>query len=138
MEYQYLTESDLIYINKSVLEFTGEKQDILQYPEGLSIIVEQPQMVLFGHELYPNLWLKVAFILQKITKKHIFTDGNKRTAYVTAKLFLRLNGYHLKVTKKQGIALMLNVTTNDDTQDEMKKVAAFLEKHSVKEEEACN
>ena len=49
-----------------------------------------------------------------------------------------LNGYHLKVTKKQGIALMLNVTTNDDTQDEMKKVAAFLEKHSVKEEEACN
>lgn len=103
-----------------------------QYPEGLSVIVEQPQMVLFNHELYPNLWLKAAFILQKITKKHIFTDSNKRTAYVATKLFLRLNGYHLNVTKQQGIKLLLNVTTSDDTQNEMEKVATFLENRSIK------
>ena len=138
MKYQYLTASDLIYVNKVVLEFTGEKQDTLQYPEGLSVIIEQPQMVLFGHELYPNLWLKAAFILQKITKKHIFTDGNKRTAYVATKLFLKLNGYHLRVTKEQGIALLLGVTTSNDSQVEMEKVAAFLRGHSEKENKARN
>lgn len=110
MEYRYLSASDLIYVNKRVLEFTGEKQEVIQYPEGLSVIIEQPQMVLFGHELYPSLWLKAAFVLQKSTKKHIFTDGNKRTAYVVTKLFLKLNGYSLKVSKSQGIALMLSVT----------------------------
>lgn len=128
-----MTASDLIYINKTVLEFTGEKQEIMQYPEGLSIITEQPQMILFDHELYPNLWLKAAFILQKITKKHIFTDGNKRTAYVATKLFLKMNGYHLHVTKSQGIALLLTVATSEDSSEVMQKVAAFLKQNSIKD-----
>lgn len=34
MEYRYLSSSDLIYVNKRVLEFTGEKQEVIQYPEG--------------------------------------------------------------------------------------------------------
>lgn len=132
MEYRYLSASDLIYVNKRVLEFTGEKQEVIQYPEGLSVIIEQPQMVLFGHELYPSLWLKAAFVLQKSTKKHIFTDGNKRTAYVVTKLFLKLNGYSLKVSKSQGIALMLSVTTSTDSSEIMQKVATFLRQNSVR------
>ena len=132
MEYRYLSASDLIYVNKRVLEFTGEKQEVIQYPEGLSVIIEQPQMVLFGHELYPSLWLKAAFVLQKSTKKHIFTDGNKRTAYVVTKLFLKLNGYSLKVSKFQGIALMLSVTTSTDSSEIMQKVATFLQQNSVR------
>lgn len=132
MEYRYLSASDLIYVNKRVLEFTGEKQEVIQYPEGLSVIIEQPQMVLFGHELYPSLWLKAAFVLKKSTKKHIFTDGNKRTAYVVTKLFLKLNGYSLKVSKSQGIALMLSVTTSTDSSEIMQKVATFLQQNSVR------
>ena len=132
MEYRYLSASDLIYVNKRVLEFTGEKQEVIQYPEGLSVIIEQPQMVLFGHELYPSLWLKAAFVLQKSTKKHIFTDGNKRTAYVVTKLFLKLNGYSLKVSKSQGIALMLSVTTSTDSSEIMQRVATFLQQNSVR------
>lgn len=132
MEYRYLSASNLIYVNKRVLEFTGEKQEVIQYPEGLSVIIEQPQMVLFGHELYPSLWLKAAFVLQKSTKKHIFTDGNKRTAYVVTKLFLKLNGYSLKVSKSQGIALMLSVTTSTDSSEIMQKVATFLQQNSVR------
>ncbi len=31
-----------------------------------------------------------------IAKAHAFTDGNKRTAFVVAATFLRLNGYHLR------------------------------------------
>lgn len=132
MKYKYLTESDLIYINKAVLEYTGESQDVLQYPQGLSIVSEQPKMILFGHELYPNLWLKAAFILQKITKKHIFTDGNKRTAFVATKIFLKKNNYHLRLSKEAAIALMLDVTTKDDSQEEMEKVADILKNNCQK------
>lgn len=132
MGFKYLTESELIYINKIVLEFTDEKQDVIQYPEGLSIIIQQPRQILFGHELYPNIWLKAAFILQKITKKHIFTDGNKRTAYVATKLFLKKNGYQLSLNKSEGIALMLGVITAADSEDEMIQVAAILKKNSSK------
>lgn len=130
---KYLKNSDLIYINRKVLEFTGEKGSSILYPEVLSIISDEPKQVLFGHELYPNIWLKAAFILQKTTKKHIFADGNKRTAFVAAKLFLMKNGYHLRLTVKQGIALMLSATINDDSQEEMLKIAKILENHSKKE-----
>ena len=132
MKYKYLTASDLIYINKAVLEYTDQMQDAIQYPQGLSIVSEQPKMVLFGHELYPNIWLKAAFILQKITKKHIFTDGNKRTAYVATKIFLRKNNFKLCLPKEGGIALMLEVTTNDDSQKEMEKLASILKNNCQK------
>ena len=78
----YLSAEEIVAVNKRVLERMGQKATDLQYPQGLSVVVEQPQMVVFGTELYPTIWLKAAYIMQKITKKHIFEDGNKRTAYI--------------------------------------------------------
>lgn len=57
---------------------------------------------------------------------------NKRTAYVATKLFLKKNGYHLNMTKEKGVVLMLDVTTQDDSEEEMIKVAKVLKKYSIK------
>lgn len=38
----------------------------------LDMVVEAPKQIIFGHELYPIIWLKAAFILQKITKNTSF------------------------------------------------------------------
>lgn len=51
---------------------------------------------------------------------------------MVTKLFLKLNGYSLKVSKSQGIALMLSVTTSADSEEIMQKVAIFLQKNSVR------
>lgn len=122
----YLTSEELIAINKKALEKTGQKFMGIQYPEGLSIIVEQPQMVIFGHELYPTIWLKAAYIVQKITKKHIFYDGNKRTSYLSLLVFLYKNNYKLLLSADEGEALIMHLTIADDTEDEMIKIANFL------------
>lgn len=127
---KYLTEKEILTISEQVIKRAGEGSNGLQYQEGLSLITEQPQMIIFGKELYPTIWLKAAYIMQKITKKHIFADGNKRTAYIATKLFLMKNDYHLMVTKNEGIALMLGITTQDDTEKVMLKVAEFLKEHS--------
>ena len=37
------------------------------------------------------------------------------------------NDYHLKVTKDEGIALMLGITTQDDTEEIMLKVYSLLD-----------
>lgn len=60
---RYLTPNELIKANKIALE--GENQQFagIQYEEGLSLISEQPQLNVFGHELYPTIWLKAAFIM---------------------------------------------------------------------------
>lgn len=130
---EYLTESEILAIHKQVIKRAGEGASGIQYTAGLSLVIEQPQMIVFGKELYPTIWIKAAYIMQKITKKHIFADGNKRTAYIATKLFLMKNGYHFVVTKEEGIALMLGITTQNDTDKVMLKVANFLQAHSEEE-----
>lgn len=128
----YLTQADIIAVNKCVLDGVGQSYQGIQYPEGLSLVVEQPQMVVFGHTLYPTIWLKAAYIMQKITKKHIFTDGNKRTAFLTTLLFLKKNGYKTRFTTDEGEALVMQITLADDTEDEMLKLANIIKQHSIK------
>ncbi|MDB6223578.1 type II toxin-antitoxin system death-on-curing family toxin [Lactobacillus amylovorus] len=109
----YLNKLTLIAINKNVIQRAKKGSAGVQYPEGLDVVVEQPKQVLFGHELYPNIWLKAAFILQKITKKHIFIDGNKRTALVATAFFLKKNGYYLDFNNDEGFKFILAVTIRE-------------------------
>lgn len=41
-----------------------------------------------------------------IAKAHGFVDGNKRTAFVTALTFLRLNGYGFRPDPAEGVRMM--------------------------------
>ena len=41
-----------------------------------------------------------------IAKAHAFVDGNKRTAFVTAVTYLRLNGYAFRPDTIQGVQVM--------------------------------
>ena len=88
---EYLTEDEIIEINRRVIALAGEGLTGVLDSNGLNSIIEAPKQVFFGHEAYPTIWLKAAYYLQKITKKHIFADGNKRTALEAAKVFLMLN-----------------------------------------------
>ncbi|MBB1095519.1 type II toxin-antitoxin system death-on-curing family toxin [Limosilactobacillus agrestis] len=128
----YLTKEEIVMVNHQVLIRTGQKYMGIQYPEGLSVIVEQPQMKVFNNELYPSIWLKAAYIVQKITKKHIFIDGNKRTAYLCLLLFLKKNSWELHLSADEGEAFIVQITLADDSEEEMIAIAYFLEKHCVK------
>ena len=44
-----------------------------------------------------------------ITRNHGFADGNKRTALVTADLFLMLNGYELVSSPAENVLMVLSV-----------------------------
>lgn len=129
---KYLTKSDIVHINQRIVQLSSFDNFGVQYPEGLEIVVEQPKQILFGHELYPTVWLKAAFILQKITKKHIFNDGNKRTALLATAFFLKLNGYDLTLPRKESLDFVLTVTTRPDDELTMQFAADWLQIHSQK------
>jgi death-on-curing protein len=46
---------------------------------------------------YDTLSLQAAALLQSLIQNHSFIDGNKRVAFATTAIFLRMNGYRLKV-----------------------------------------
>jgi len=45
----------------------------------------------FGHDPYPSLFEKAAYLLCFIIERHPFVDGNKRTAIAIAAYFLERN-----------------------------------------------
>jgi death-on-curing protein len=49
----------------------------------------------------PDLFTLAAAYAYGIATNHPFVDGNKRTAYVTALTFLRLNGYRVEASQTE-------------------------------------
>jgi len=54
-----------------------------------------------------------------IARNHAFVDGNKRTAWVLARLFLVLNGAELRFSPADAIAVMLALAAGELSEDEM-------------------
>lgn len=63
-----------------------------------------------------------------IARNHAFIDGNKRTAFVTVELFLRLNGWQLTASDAECVLTMLAVATGDITESEF---ADWLRAHAA-------
>jgi death-on-curing protein len=54
-----------------------------------------------------------------VARNHPFVDGNKRTAWVLARLFLALNGHALRFTAADAIKTMLALAAGELTEEEM-------------------
>lgn len=52
-----------------------------------------------------------------VARNHPFADGNKRTAWVMARLFLRLNSVALAFDKADAIRMMLNLAAGQMTEE---------------------
>ncbi len=63
-----------------------------------------------------------------LSRNHAFIDGNKRTGYVAAELFLELNGFSLTAEDADAALTMLAVSAGDITEPEF---AAWLRIHLV-------
>ncbi|WP_432067842.1 type II toxin-antitoxin system death-on-curing family toxin [Streptomyces sp. C10-9-1] len=54
--------------------------------------IERPRTHVFAVELYPALHEKAAALLHSVARNHALIDGNKRTAWLAMRVFLRFNG----------------------------------------------
>ena len=61
----------------------------------LGSAVARPQTAAFGDDAYPDLWTKAAALLQSIVTNHALVDGNKRLGWLSAAVFLELNGIEI-------------------------------------------
>jgi len=51
---------------------------------------------------YDTLSMQAAALLQSLCQNHCFVDGNKRVAFASTAIFLRMNGYRLSVKPDDG------------------------------------
>ena len=65
-----------------------------------------------AHDGEPRLEELAAAYAYGIAKAHAFVDGNKRTAFVTAATFLRLNGFGLRPDPIEGVRAMEDLASD--------------------------
>ena len=76
---------------------------------------------------YKSLSLQAAALLQSLTQNHAFVDGNKRVAFASTAIFLRMNGYRLKVDADNGESFLISRVIKNKA--EISEIADWLEKH---------
>lgn len=76
---------------------------------------------------YKSLSLQAAALLQSLTQNHAFLDGNKRVAFASTAIFLRMNGYRLKVDAANGESFLISRVIKNRA--EINEIADWLEKH---------
>ncbi|MCV79560.1 type II toxin-antitoxin system death-on-curing family toxin [Listeria monocytogenes] len=66
----------------------------------LHLIFQSLDQEVFGVELHPTIFDKASYLWYSLANYHCFYNGNKRTALVTTYLYLRLNGFNLKIDSR--------------------------------------
>lgn len=128
MNWQPVDINEVYFIHQGMIKKAGTNASIRDFAL-LHSAVERPKATFDGKDLYPTLFLKAASLLQSLCLNHPFTDGNKRTAWLSAKRFLHLNGYHLKALKMEAADFMVYV---DNEKPEIRTIARWLKLHSIK------
>lgn len=115
-------------INVNVIKNYSPKEQIgIREPNSLNMTIESPKQEVYGRELYPTLELKAANLYRNIIIKHIFFNGNKRTAANALYVFLRLNGVALTVGQDEFTEYTVRVATD---KNEEKEIAEWLALHT--------
>lgn len=71
----------------------------------------RPQQLFAYGDPPPDAYDLAAAYGAGIARNHGFNDANKRTGWITARLFLLDNGYFLEYDKFEALEVMVNVTT---------------------------
>ncbi|WFR63175.1 type II toxin-antitoxin system death-on-curing family toxin [Paenibacillus amylolyticus] len=93
----------------------------------LDFAINRPLQSLFGEDACPSIFDKATALLESLVKNHCFYNGNKRTAYLVTKSFLRMNGYHLQMERKYAVEFMVKIAEGEYT---FEKIVPLLEEHS--------
>ncbi|MEU8761234.1 type II toxin-antitoxin system death-on-curing family toxin [Streptomyces sp. NPDC048659] len=82
----------------------------LRAPGLLESAVHRPRARMFGESAYREVYEQAAALLHGIAANHPFVDGNKRAAWLSAAVFLGVNGIDLDdVDLDRAYALVIDV-----------------------------
>jgi death-on-curing protein len=125
----YLSAQQVLFLHARLITETGGSHGVRDIGL-LESAVARPQATFGGEDLYPNVFLKAAALMQSLIGNHPFVDSNKRTGIAAAGLFLRRNGWPLVADNIEVESFTLRVT---GVQLEAAEIAAWLKEHSRRE-----
>jgi death-on-curing protein len=76
---------------------------------------------------YGSLSEQAAALLQSFAMNHAFVDGNKRVAWASSMIFLRMNGYRVRVRAEDAERFLIDEVIV--ARAEIAAIAGWLERH---------
>ena len=125
---KYLKPEEVLVIHSEIIDETGGLHGLRDLTL-FSSIIERPKSRFSNKELYRGIFQKAAAYMEAFVQYHVFLDGNKRTAAVSAARFLFLNKYDFVATNKELEGFVLRVATD---KVKLPQIAAWLKKNSKK------
>ena len=95
-------------------------------------VLERIENPLFGEDQYPTIFEKAALLLWYINTGHVFFDGNKRTAFVVAATFLKINGYNLVTSQDTVKEISLKVATYQQVNYSFEELVQWITENTTK------
>lgn len=92
MKIYYLDRDDILTVAADAI---GSVPAVREYGL-LDAAIARPQSTVFGLDAYPGVFEKAAALLHSIARNDALVDGNKRTAWAAAWVFLAVNGYPIE------------------------------------------
>lgn len=122
-EWKWIDKAILLAVHDRQIAEHGGGQGIRD--EGLleSAINRPVNLAGYGEPAAADLAAAYAF---GIARNHPFVDGNKRTAWVAARLFLMVNAVEIAFDKAEATVMMQQLAAGDLSEDE---VARWLRDH---------
>jgi death-on-curing protein len=117
----YLTAEEVLAIARHACD---DMQVAVRDAGLLESAVARPSAAMFGEEAYTDLFDKAGALMQSLAVNHPLIDGNKRTAWLSTVVFLRINGVELRPDIDAAETLIISVATGET--DEVKVIAEGL------------
>jgi death-on-curing protein len=115
-----ITSEEVERIHEILIDKFGGKKG-LRDKGLLESSVQRPFQMFNQKELYPEPVDKAAAILESIISNHPFLDGNKRTAYVMARLVLRTSNLDIKATQDAKYEFVVSAAKGEIRFDQIKE-----------------
>lgn len=125
---KYLTPQQILAIHDQAIKRFGGSHGLRDLGL-LESAAGRPQATFDGQDLYETIFDKAAALMHSLLKNHPFVDGNKRTAYSSAGIFLMMNGYKLIDMHDKSLKFAMLV---EDNSMSLEEIAAWLKKNSKK------
>ncbi len=114
----YLTLEQILEMHHAFIKKFGGLEGVRDTNLLLSAI-ETPKAAMFGEDLYPSLYDKAAAYLYHLVQNHPFNDGNKRTGFGAAYLFLKANKVPILFDDESYENLVIDVAKGKKTKNEI-------------------
>lgn len=123
---RYLSYDDLVNLNQACIDVTpGEIAGVLK-PNQLASSQARPSQIRY-YEQTNDMARLAAALMCSLIQSHPFHNANKRTAFMAAVVFMRINGHALRISLDEGLAMAELIVMHERSE---RQVAQWLADNS--------